>query len=53
MKEQEKVLDEKQKGESLTKRPYKTPRLERLGKVKEVTEGVPPSILPDVAGTSF
>ncbi|MEW6609730.1 MAG: hypothetical protein AB1414_20170 [bacterium] len=40
---QEKMVDEKQKG----RLPYKTPKLERLGNVRQVTEGVFIDFYPD------
>ena len=42
IQEKEKVHEEKKGQENtLEKRPYKTPRLEKLGNVKKMTEGAP------------
>lgn len=49
--EQKKMQDEKQE-QRAEKKPYKTPRLTGLGTVKEITKGLPPQFLPDIAGLS-
>lgn len=50
--EQKKMQDEKQE-QRAEKETYETPRLTRLGTVKEVTKGIPPNIIPDSLGASY
>ena len=52
-RKQDKGLDEKQKERPRLKKPYKTPKLDRFTSVKELTEGLPPSLTPDYGPLSF
>lgn len=52
MEKKVKVIDDKQVEVGNEKKPYKTPELQRIGTVGEVTQGVPILPLPDVGGTS-
>jgi len=46
-------LPEQKREESQPKSPYTTPMLERLGNVKQVTEGEPLARCPDDGGMSW
>lgn len=35
------------------KRPYQTPKLKRLGKVEQLTQGIHVTRIPDFGGASF
>lgn len=51
---QEKMYEEKRNEEGAReKRLYHTPTLTKLGNVKKLTLGLPPSVAPDVGGVSF
>ena len=42
-----------EKDEKAEKKTYETPTLTKLGSVKQLTQGLPPNVLPDDAGISF
>ena len=53
MTNHEKTCDEKKDaGGCPCETPYETPRLTKLGAVRELTQGTPNVSLPDVVGTS-
>ena len=53
MTNHEKTCDEKKDAEAVrVKRPYETPRLTKLGSVRELTQGTPQISVPDTFGTS-
>ena len=54
MTNHEKTCDEKKDAEAVRgKRPYETPRLTKLGTVRELTQGTPHVFLPDDIGESI
>jgi hypothetical protein len=53
MTNHEKTHDEEKVDDAVRgKRPYETPRLTKLGTVRELTQGIPDVVLPDDVGVS-
>lgn len=53
MKKQMQTMDDRQAEVGKEKQPYATPKLLKLGSVKELTEGAPLLPFLDVANLSF